>query len=236
MRIYTNLQIFAVIANNYRRQCLHHMGSVIRGCRLLFHTQHNQRPLKDQKSMWISKSQWNKAVPAYRGVHVQSMSICHQAEEFRASHAHRMSAAVVIWLQCWWWTYGTTRLWTVPTLTHLGPKVFPPEMPELFHLHVLQVAGQIVDQSAKWLAKSQGPGQKRKKNFFHQKEYWPELWEWPWVLPSEWTTTQVFKMAYIEQPLNIGSRPVGTKSQLSQTISEPGIKMNLCEQRAPINW
>ena len=72
MRVYTNLQIFGVTANNYRRQCLHHMGSVIRGCRLLFHTRHNQRSRKDQKSTWISKSQWNKAVPAYRGVRVQS--------------------------------------------------------------------------------------------------------------------------------------------------------------------
>lgn len=68
---------------------------------------------------------------------------------------------------------------------------------------VFQGVDQITDQAAKsWLL-----SQESVKNMFHHREYWPELWKWPWVLCSEWITMPIFSMAYTEQQLNSSSLP-----------------------------
>lgn len=141
------------------------MGSVIRGCRLLFHTQHNQRPLKDQKSMWISKSQWNKAVPAYRG----SMCRVWASAIRQRNSGSQPRPQNVSYPSCYQLSVGGgptgQQGYELSPPSHIWGLKCSHQRCQSCFIYVLQVAGQIVDQSAKWLAKS-GPGQKRKKISF----------------------------------------------------------------------
>lgn len=96
---------------------------------------------------------------------LMTASICHQAEECRASHVHRMSAAAVIWLSGSGGPAGQQYHELSPPSHILGLKCSHQRCQSCLNLRVLQVAGQRVGQLAKWLAKSQGPVKKKKISF-----------------------------------------------------------------------